>query len=65
MFVIVQVDANQTRAIRILPVQYTAEAEAEAHAQVLAARYTAARQPIRFVVRPLPSARTTAAPAQT
>ncbi|GMV90964.1 MAG: hypothetical protein AMXMBFR82_07420 [Candidatus Hydrogenedentota bacterium] len=53
MYVIIQVDAQQTRAIRILPIQYTAEAEAQAHAQVLSARHSAAHHAVQFVVRPL------------
>ncbi len=66
MYVIIQVDAQQTRAIRILPIQYTVEAEAQAHAQVLSARHSAARHAVQFVVRPLqqPPSRTSS-PATT
>lgn len=53
MFVIVQVDAERTRAIRMLPIQYSVESEAQAHAQVLTARHTASKQPSQFVVRAL------------
>ena len=56
MFVIVQVDTQRNQPVRVIPVRYTIEMEARAHAEVLSSRPSNPRRPLGYVVRPLDEA---------
>jgi len=53
MFVIVQVDVQRDQAVRMIPVQYSIEQEAKAHAEILTSRAANGHKLLRYVVRPL------------
>ncbi len=56
MFVIVQVDIQRDQPVRVIPVKYSVESEAQAHAEVLTSRAGRHRYVVRTFSEPSPVA---------